>query len=258
MFRAMANTERRDTVLLRLVFRFGIAAFLAVAFCTVPGYAQQDGSGSAATSGVQANATSRPGDPGDGPDLMQRNPRYQLSRDDVLSLKFPLTPEFDQVVTVQPDGFVTLLDAGELQVAGETVPQVTAAIQTAYAHILHNPVIMIQLQDFEKPYFVVGGQVGHPGKYDLRGETTIVQGIEIAGGFTDASKHSQVWLFRRVSDQWVQTEKINVKNMLRKGDLKEDVLLHPGDMVYVPKNRWSKIARFIPTASLGTYMNPIP
>lgn len=246
---------------LRWSIRLGMAAFLGAMLCALPSNAQQQGDAGAkvipATTGGAETAAPQQ-DASGGPQLMRRNPQYQIALDDVLSLKFPLTPEFDQVVTVQPDGYITLLDAGELHAAGKTVPQVTDAIRTAYSQILRNPVLMIQLQDFEKPYFIVGGQVGHPGKYDLRGDTTIVQGLAIAGGLTDAAKHSQVWLFRRVSDQWAETEKINVKKMLRKGDLKEDVLLHPGDMVYVPKNTLSKIARFIPTASLGTYMNPIP
>jgi protein involved in polysaccharide export with SLBB domain len=53
------------------------------------------------------------------------------------------------------------------------------------------------LKDFEKPYFVAGGRVARPGKYDLRGDTTVSQGIALAGGFLDSAKHSQVVLFRR-------------------------------------------------------------
>jgi polysaccharide export outer membrane protein len=115
----------------------------------------------------------------------------------------------------------------------------------------------VLLKDFEKPYFVADGQLGKPGKYDLRGDTTLTQAIAIAGGFTDASKHSQVLLFRRVSDQWMEAKIINVKAMEKAGNLKEDPLLHPGDMLFVPKNTMSKIARFFPTASMGSFF-PIP
>jgi hypothetical protein len=45
-----------------------------------------------------------------------------------------------------------------------------------------------------------------------------------------------------------------VKKMEKAGVLNEDPYLHPGDMVFVPKNTISKIARFIPNASLGTYL----
>src|SRR5690242_13164309 len=52
----------------------------------------------------------------------ERNPRYRLGRGDVLEITFPRTPEFNQTATVQPDGFISLHGAGDLQVFGLTVP----------------------------------------------------------------------------------------------------------------------------------------
>ncbi len=96
------------------------------------------------------------------------------------------------MVTVQPDGFITLLGVGDLHVEGQTVPDVTESIRTAYAKTLHSPILTVRLIDFEKPYFIAGGEVGHPGKFELRGNTTLTQAVAIAGGFTESSKHSQV------------------------------------------------------------------
>ena len=172
-------------------------------------------------------------------------------------MNFPITPEFNQTLTVQPDGFVALRDVGDLNVEGQTVPELTETLQKAYKDILHEPVISIVLKEFEKPYFIVGGQVGKPGKYDLRGDTTVVQALEIAGGMNEYAKHSQVYLFRRVSNDWVETTKLDVKKMMHSGDLAEDLHLRPGDMVFVPKNTYSKIQRFIPAPNVGTFF-PIP
>jgi polysaccharide biosynthesis/export protein len=190
------------------------------------------------------------------PELHRRNPRYQLCKDDVLQLNFALTPDFNQTVTVQPDGFITLLGVGDLHVEGQTVPDVTESIRTAYAKTLHSPILTVRLIDFEKPYFIAGGEVGHPGKFDLRGDTTLTEAVAIAGGFTESSRHSQVWLFRRVSNDWVETQKFDLKKMLKSGNLREDAHLRPGDMLYVPRNTYSKVKRFIPVATLGTYFNP--
>lgn len=192
------------------------------------------------------------------PTLQRRNPRYQLCKSDVLELSFPLTPEFNQTVTVQPDGYVTLIGAGDIHVEGDTVAEVTEAIRSAYGKILHEPIVSIHLRDFERPYFVVGGEVGHPGKYDLRGDTTVVQAIAISGGFTDAAKHSKVWLFRRVSNDWVETRNLDVKKMLTTGNLSEDLHLRPGDMLYVPKSALAKIKHYLPVTSTGLYFTPIP
>ena len=190
------------------------------------------------------------------PTIHSRNRRYTIHASDTLELTFALTPEFNQTVTVQPDGYITLREVGDLLAAGHTLPELTESIKTAYSKILHDPVISVDPKDFEKPYFVVGGQVGKPGKFDYRGDVTLTEAIAMAGGFTDASKHSQVLLFRRVSDQWTEARIINVKKMLNSRNLEEDPELQPGDMLFVPKNAISKIKPFLPTSSLGIYANP--
>src|SRR5580765_3560558 len=50
----------------------------------------------------------------------ERNPRYRINRSDVLMISFALSPEFNQKVTVQPDGYITLQSAGSLSVMGMT------------------------------------------------------------------------------------------------------------------------------------------
>src|ERR1700686_579840 len=191
-----------------------------------------------------------------GTGLHKRNWRYRINPSDILELTFPLSPEFNQTVTVQPDGYITLRGVGDLPVAGQTLPELTESIKTAYSKILQDPEINVDPKEFEKPFFTVGGQVGKPGKFDWYGDITLTQAIAIAGGLTDASKHSQVLLFRRVSDQWTEARIINVKKMMSARDLQEDPELKPGDMLFVPKNALSKIKPFLPTTSVGAFANP--
>jgi polysaccharide biosynthesis/export protein len=190
------------------------------------------------------------------PQLQTRESRYEIRSGDSFDISFELSPEFNQSgITVQPDGYVTLRGVGDVQVDGQTVPQLTQTLRMAYGKILNNPIITVELKDFEKPYFVADGQLGHPGKYDLRGKVTLTEAIAIAGGFTEASKHSQVLLFRRVDDRWTEAKIFNVKQMEKTGNLAEDPFLRPGDMLFVPKNTFSKISRYVPTGSFGTFVN---
>ena len=175
----------------------------------------------------------------------------------VLELSFPFTPEFNQTVTVQPDGYITLRGAQDIRVEGQTLPEVSKSLRIAYSRVLHDPVINIELKDFEKPYFIVGGEVGHPGKFDLRDDTSVAQAVAIAGGLRDSAKHSQVLLFHRVPNGWMQVKRLNLKKMLKEANLEEDAHLQAGDFLYVPKNTFSKIERFIPSSSMGMYASPI-
>ncbi len=183
-----------------------------------------------------------------------RAPRYKLEAADQFDISFELNPEFNQTVTVQPDGFITLRGIGDVMVKGQTVPEVTETLKTQYSKILNQPMISVILKDFEKPYFIADGQVGKPGKYELRGDVTLSEAVAMAGGFTDSSKHSQVLLFRRASAGWYEAETFDLKRMEKQGNLKEDPTLHAGDMFFVPKNRFSKIKAFLPGSSMGAFV----
>ena len=186
-----------------------------------------------------------------------RHPRYRIRRGDSFDVAFAYAPEFNNTIVVQPDGYITLDGIGTLFVEGQTIPQLTETLIQAYAKIMHEPLITIALKDSEKPYFIASGQIGKPGKYDLRSDTTVTEAIAIAGGLTDHSKHSQVVVFRHVSDDMIEVRVLNIKRMLSNRDLREDVHLQPGDLVYVPQSLISKIQRFIPSQQLSMYVNPL-
>jgi polysaccharide export outer membrane protein len=171
-----------------------------------------------------------------------------------LDIHYRYTPEFDQSVTVQPDGFVTLQIVGDLKVRGLTLEQVKAAILEKASLRLTEPEITLVLKDFEKPYFVVGGEVGNPGKFEMHGSVTAVQAIAMAGGFKNSSKHSQVVLFRRDGPDLAKTEILNLKAAMTGSASEPNIDLRPGDMLIVPQNRVSKIERYVKWGNFGAYM----
>jgi polysaccharide biosynthesis/export protein len=228
-----------------------LAGFVAAAVVTA---AAQGVTAPAAASPLSASIAAGP--PASVPGFAPRNPRYQLRRGDSFDLGFALTPEFDQTVAIQPDGYITLKAVGSIFVAGQTIPQLTETLKKVYANILHDPVIAISLKDFEKPYFIASGQVAKPGKYDLRSDLTVTEAVAIAGGFDDKSKHSQVVLFRPLPEGGFQAKLINVKKMLADRNMSEDMQLQPGDMLYVPQNALSKIRPFLPTSGVSAYLGP--
>ena len=182
--------------------------------------------------------------------------RYRLTPTDVIELAFPYVPEFNQVLTVQPDGFVTLKAVGELRVQGRTLPELRLMLLEAYAPVLRDPVVTIVLKEFEKPYFVAAGEVNKPGKFELRGATSLTQALAMAGGLTASGKSSEIVIFRRFSEDMLEVKQIDVEKMYGHRDLSEDPLLRPGDTLFVPKSALSRIQRFIPLPQLSLYLNP--
>jgi polysaccharide export outer membrane protein len=191
------------------------------------------------------------------PSLHQRFPRYTLRPGDSFDLNFQFSPEFNQTLVVQPDGFISLKEVGDAHVSGLTLPQVQELVEKKYSSILNKPIVSVTPKDLEKSFFIAMGQVARPGKYELRGPITVTEAIAIAGGLApDRGKDSQVVLFRREGNTLAQGQVIDVKKLLKHRDLREDVYLHPGDLVYVPQNTWSKIHQIMPTPGVGMSVYP--
>jgi len=221
---------------------------------TQPSQTSQTGAGTG--SAGMAAAKSGEADGTGNPRFGGRRPLYRLTHSDVVALTFTLSPEFDQILTIQPDGYVALKDAGPVLAQGLTVEEFRLAVGRAYIGYLHDPQVAVALQGFEHPYFVAGGEVRKPGKYELRTETNIMEAVEIAGGFTHEAKHSQVLLFRHVNDDLIEAHIFDLKKMLKDRSLGEGIQLRPGDLVFVPQNSISKIEQFLSKPSVGMYVSP--
>src|SRR5271165_782335 len=168
------------------------AIWLVVVSCVCTTTLEAQTSAVAANPNTQTIAAVSPS----APKLEQRYPRYKIQNQDTLLITFPLSPELNQTVTVQPDGYVNMQTAGSVHIQGMTVPEVVDAMKKAYTGILNNPIINVDLEDYQKPFFTVSGQVGKPGQYDLRDDISVAEGIAVAGGLAATAK-TQILLFHR-------------------------------------------------------------
>jgi polysaccharide export outer membrane protein len=191
----------------------------------------------------------------DDPELMERCPRYVIQKQDVVLISFPLSPEFNQTVTVQPDGFINLQNGTSIHVQGLTVRDMAREVGHAYVGVLHNPIVNIDLEDFQKPFFTVTGQVGKPGQYELRNEITVSEALAVAGGLQPNGK-TQVFLFRRTANSMFQVEKIDIKRMYGGKTGREDPTIQSGDMVYVPEKFITNFRKYVPySINAGWYLS---
>src|SRR5437016_7624874 len=155
--------------------------------------------------------------------------RYRLQPGDVLEIQYRYSPEFNQTVTVQPDGYITLEVGGDLKVAGMTVDQMRQAILKKASTRLQDPIATVILKEFQKPYFVVAGEVVQPGKIEMRERVTAIQAIMLAGGMKESAKSSQVVVFRKINSDIAEVKLLNLKTIRRTSDLENDLTLQPGE-----------------------------
>lgn len=182
--------------------------------------------------------------------------RYRLQPGDVLEVSYRYSPEFNQTVTIQPDGYVSLEVSGDLKVAGMTVEEARRMILKKASERLHDPVATVMLKEFQRPYFVVAGEVAQPGRIEMRERVTALQAIMLAGGMKESAKSSQVVVFRKINSDVAEVKLLNLKSIRRTSDLENDLTLQPGDMVFVPRDKMTKIERFMKLISVAAIMAP--
>jgi polysaccharide export outer membrane protein len=183
--------------------------------------------------------------------------RYQLVAGDVLDVSYRYTPEFNQTVMVQPDGYVVLQIVGDVKIGGLTIEQARQEIIKKATVRLKDPEITIVLKEFQKPYYVVAGEVAQPGKVEMRENTTALQAVMMAGGFKDSARSSQIVIFRKLNEQMAEVKTIDLRSIKKTSDLENDLTLQPGDIIYVPRNTFSKIEKFIRLTSIASILTPI-
>ena len=182
-----------------------------------------------------------------------RDQRYRIQPNDVVEVQFRYTPELNFTATVQPDGYVSGQATGDVSIGGLTVAEASTAIRAKAVVRLKDPEVTVLLKDFVKPHFVVAGEVNHPGTYDLRGNTGIIQAIAMSGGFKDSAKRTQVVLVRKANAEYAEVKVFDMNKRMSPREIREDITLRPDDMLVVPRNRITKIEPYLRFSSLGIY-----
>lgn len=188
---------------------------------------------------------------------LHHRPRYTLRPGDVLELQYRYTPEFNQTVTVLPDGYVNLNLIGDVRLSNLTVIQAHDLIVQKAQDRLNEPELNLVLKQFQQPYVVVAGEVAKPGKIDLRENTSAMQAVMLSGGFLQSAQTGQVLLFRKINTDTAEIKVLNLTKMRKTSDLERDVELQAGDMLFVPKDKIEKVSRYIKLLNIGMYFNPL-
>lgn len=183
----------------------------------------------------------------------ERDQRYHLQPEDKVEVQYRYTPEYNAGVSVQPDGFVSLPYIGEVKLAGLTLGEAREAIRSKACERLHDPDVVVLLKDYVKPFFVMAGEVTRPGRIDLRGDVGLVEAIALGGGFKDSAKQTQVILLRKSEGDLAQVRVIDLRKLMSAKGVGEDIRIHPGDMVVVPRNFFSRLAPYMRLTESGLY-----
>ena len=158
---------------------------------------------------------------------------YVIGYGDSIGINVWKEPQLSSSVTVRPDGYVTLPLINELQVVGLTTAQLRKLLEEKYQEFTTDPFVTISIGGIASAeVFLIGTGTEKNGVYPLRGNETILQLLTRTGGLGIFADRSNIRIVRRERERIV--EYIVDYDAIIKGDLKQDILLRPGDRIIVP------------------------
>ncbi|MBI4550230.1 MAG: polysaccharide export protein [Candidatus Omnitrophica bacterium] len=170
-------------------------------------------------------------------DVAPEKQDYRINPKDILEIKIYPDEELNREVAVSPRGTVNFPLLGEIQVAGLTVTsaekKMTALLEKDY---LVYPQVHIRVQQFHTMTVSILGEVNRPGPYNLEsedGETTLLEAIAMAGGFSNIANIKKIKIIRIEGGQ-KKSYRVNAEDIIH--GKKSDVTLQANDIVVVEQS----------------------
>jgi polysaccharide export outer membrane protein len=157
---------------------------------------------------------------------------YVIGAGDTIGINVWKEPTLSGSVKVRPDGYITLPLINEVQVVGLGTAELRKILEDKYKEFTIEPFVTVRIENIASSEVFLVGQVGKPGAYPLVGNDTVLQLLTRAGGLSMFADRQNIRIARRTDDKI--TEFIVDYDAILKGDLKQDILLRPGDRIIVP------------------------
>jgi polysaccharide biosynthesis/export protein len=158
---------------------------------------------------------------------------YVIGPGDVLQITVWKNETLSRTVPVRPDGKISMPLLHDVQASGLTAMQLRDKIATALGEFMPNPEIAVSVNDVRSLRVSILGEVSKPGVLELRGQTTILEAIAMAGGFKDFASPSKIVVIRNENGK---TERIrfNYNKAIANGTDEQNIELRSGDVIVVP------------------------
>lgn len=178
-------------------------------------------------------------------DFSAQRDEYRIGKNDVLNIFVVDHPEMSSQrvnlgqisgTVVQKDGYVYLPVIGRLKAEGRTVVEFRAALEQAAARYVVDPQVSVEILEYASQKFYVLGNVPKPGAFPVDGDTTLLEGIGLAGGAAPGADLESAYVIRNG-----ELLPISLADILLRGDVERNIYMQDGDVVFVPDGSDKKV-----------------
>jgi len=166
-------------------------------------------------------------------DVTANRDQYVIGPEDVLHINVWREETLTRTILVRADGKISMPLIDEVQAAGLTPLQLKQDLTEKLKKFIDSPSVSVVVTEANSFKVYVTGEVKAPGVYRLRSETTLLQIIPMAGGFTDWANQKKILIIRKEGGKERRIT-ANYKKILAGEDLASNVVLKPGDTIVVP------------------------
>ncbi len=171
--------------------------------------------------------------------------KYTLGAGDIVKIDIFNVPELSGNQTIAPDGTITIALIGAIKVEGLSIEEAARLLEKKLSPYLVRRIVNVSLVDSRPLSIAIIGEVNRPGTRILSlsrntatgrdaQAATVTSALNLAGGITQQADVSNIQVSRLGMGGQRRIIKVDLLNLLRQGDINQDIRLLDGDSIFVP------------------------
>jgi polysaccharide export outer membrane protein len=168
------------------------------------------------------------------------SPEYIIGPGDALDVFVWRNQELSTRVPVRPDGRISTPLVEDMVAIGKTPTQLARDIEAVLAEFVRTPKVNIIVTNAASAnsQIRVVGQAVTPRAIPYRDGLTVMDVVIAVGGLSEFAAGNRAKIMRQRPGAEVTTIKVRLRDLLDKGDLKQNHPMEPGDVLVIPESRF--------------------